>query len=57
MSIMNSKERKARNRGREQGYSKCVDDFMERLLYEFSDKDIQETVREIAIELKEKGFS
>lgn len=57
MSIMNSKERKARNRGREQGYSKCVDDFIERLLYEFSDEYIQETVREIAIELKEKGFS
>lgn len=27
MSIMNSKERKARDRGRRQGYIKAIDDF------------------------------
>ena len=28
MSIMNSKERKARDRGRKQGYVKAIDDFI-----------------------------
>ena len=28
MAIMNSKERKARDRGRKQGYLKAIDDFM-----------------------------
>ena len=28
MSIMNSKERKARDRGRKQGYLKAIDDFV-----------------------------
>lgn len=28
MSIMNSKERKARNRGRLQGYNKAIEDIM-----------------------------
>lgn len=32
MSIMNSKERKARNRGRKQGYIKAVDDMVNNLI-------------------------
>lgn len=31
MSIMNSKERKARDRGRKQGYNKAIDDYMNKL--------------------------
>lgn len=29
MSLLNSKERRARNRGRKQGYQKCIDDIKE----------------------------
>lgn len=34
MSIMNSKERKARDRGRKQGYLKAIDDFKKILTIE-----------------------
>ena len=30
MAIMNSKERKARDRGRKQGYLKAIDDFVKK---------------------------
>lgn len=29
MSLLNSKERRARNRGRKQGYQKCIEDIKE----------------------------
>lgn len=32
MSIMNSKERKARNRGRKQGYVKALEDMMDYII-------------------------
>lgn len=42
MSIMNNKERKARNRGRQQGYDKAIDDFESRLVMHLSDWKLSE---------------
>lgn len=40
MSIMNSKERKARARGRKQGYVKAIEDFEDKLLTYFADWEL-----------------
>lgn len=42
MAIMNSKERKARNRGRKQGYIKAIDDFERKLISHLSDWKLSE---------------
>lgn len=53
MSIMNSKERKARNRGFRQGYNKAIDDFKKEMIRSSLTESEKEYIRYKAEQLKE----
>lgn len=53
MSIMNSKERKARNRGFRQGYNKAIDDFKKEMIRSSLTEREKEYIRYKAEQLKE----
>lgn len=55
MSIMNSKERKARNRGFRQGYNKAIDDFKKEMIRSSLTEREKEYIRYKAEQLKAGG--
>lgn len=56
MAIMNNKERKARDRGRKQGYLKAIDDFVKKAKeLKYEDGELSDIDLDYIAEILKKG--